>query len=146
MMNKRIFLIDDDPDDAEIFGIALKEVDYSSIFHYLNDAGLAVELLRNKKIPVPDVIFLDINMPLLNGLDCLRELKAIDFLKKIPVVMYSTSYLQKDLDAASALGAMAFWTKPSRYLELIMKLKALMNGLSVSDKSTSFTAVSPVAL
>lgn len=140
-MSKRVFLIDDDPDDAEIFGIALKEVDYSSIFHYLNDPGLAVELLRNKKIPVPDIIFLDINMPLLNGLDCLRQLKAISFLTMIPVVIYSTSYLQRDLETALSLGALAFWTKPSRYLELIAKLKAILNGIAVSHEVINFAEV-----
>ncbi len=129
-MSKRIFLIDDDPDDAELFGIALKELDYSNIFHYLNDSKIALDLLRYKKIPPPSIIFLDINMPLLNGLDFLRELKAIDFLKMIPVVMYSTSYLQRDLDAAIALDVIGFWTKPNRYRELIGKLNNLMTNLN----------------
>jgi len=132
-MNKRVLLIDDDPDDAELFNIALKEVDYSSIFHYLNDSKMALDLLRYKKIPAPAIIFLDINMPLLNGLDFLKELKAVDFLKMIPVVMYSSSYLQKDLDAAVDLGAVAFWTKPNRYRGLIAKLSALMSDLNSAE-------------
>lgn len=129
-MNKRILLIDDDPDDADLFGIALKELDHSSIFHYLSDSTIALNLLRHKKIPLPTLIFLDINMPGLNGLDLLKELKAVDFLKPVPVVMYSTAYLQRELDVATALGAIGFWIKPSRYRELLGKLMTLISNLN----------------
>ncbi|MDF2437800.1 MAG: response regulator [Bacteroidota bacterium] len=87
----KILLADDDEDDRFFFELALSElkrnvkldsvVNGEKLMHYLNGAG----------DKLPDVLFLDINMPKKNGAECLKEIKAIDSLKDIPVIIHSTA-------------------------------------------------------
>lgn len=126
-MNKRIFLIDDDKDDAELFQDALEEVDSTATLVYLDDAKLALEQLINRTIQLPQMIFLDINMPSISGWDCLKEIKKHDDLKSIPVIMYSTSSHKKDSAIALELGAAAFLTKPYDFNVLKKNIKNFLN-------------------
>lgn len=123
----RILLIDDDKDEAEILQTAIAEIDHSTQFNYISNCAEALKLLKQKEIPAPNLIFLDINMPRMNGLDCLQEIKRLDHLKNIPVVVYSTSSASRDVNEAMAHGAQVFWEKPNLYLELVKKLKELIH-------------------
>jgi CheY-like chemotaxis protein len=124
---KRILLIDDDPDEAEIFKEAVAAVDHTTIFDYISNCVDALKAFRQQLQPVPNFIFLDINMPVLNGFECLKQLKLADFLKHIPVIMYSTSSRLNDVNEAMTLGALDFWTKPNGYRDLIKKLQNLIH-------------------
>lgn len=127
-MNKFFLLADDDQDDAELFAEALSTVDSSVDFHHVQN-GLAVfEYLKNPDDKRPDLIFLDLNMPLMTGWQCLSKLKNDPHLKNIPVIMYSTSSYQHDKDIAFQLGASGFLTKPTEY-------KLLKNVLSNITKN-----------
>lgn len=128
-MVKDVLLVDDDLDDVEIFQEALNEVDSLINFHSAKNGRKALELLLSKQTGAPDLIFLDINMPEMNGWRCLTELKNTPLLKHIPVVMYSTSNIKSDEQRASNLGAIAFYQKPERMEELKRLLRTVISGL-----------------
>jgi CheY-like chemotaxis protein len=126
-MSKHILLIDDDLEDAELFSDALDELGMEVVVDHFCDGTKGLAKLREKEIHLPDIIFLDINMPHIDGWDCLRELKSIAHVKKIPIVMYSTSSFDKQNVQARDVGASAFLTKPSHFEELKAKLSSLLN-------------------
>lgn len=111
-------MADDDTDDTDMFHEALMDVDPSSVFHRARDGQDALAKLEKSAMELPHIIFLDINMPRMNGWECLAKLKASDTYKSIPVMMYSTSAHQRDIDTALDQGALCFMTKPSEYKEL----------------------------
>ncbi len=118
----RLFIIDDDVEDQEIFIEALKEVD-ASVECYSSTSGEdAIALLESQLPSKPDLIFLDLNMPKLNGKQILRELKNKRVLRDIPVIMYSTSFAPKDVDEIQSIGAVYHLLKPSRFEELCKAL------------------------
>jgi CheY-like chemotaxis protein len=126
--DKIILLADDDMDDAEIFGHILEDIDPTlKFYHVINGSGVLhhFELPEN---PKPDIIFLDLNMPEMNGWQCLSQLKSVDKTRDIPVLIYSTSSFLKDKQQAIASGASAFITKPSDY----KTLQALLFKISTS--------------
>jgi CheY-like chemotaxis protein len=113
-MYKLFLLADDDHDDAELFAEALQSIDKSVTFRHVED-GQAVFSLLNTMETKPDIIFLDLNMPAMNGWQCLTKLKGDESLKHIPVIMYSTSSNPRDKEIARELGAHGFITKPSDF-------------------------------
>lgn len=106
--------VDDDTDDQELFCEALADVDPTVTAVTASSAKAAMEHLT-KATSLPDVIFLDINMPVVNGWDCLVMLKSDARLRAVPVIMYSTSNHAQDREKANALGALGCITKPSDY-------------------------------
>ena len=138
-MSKRVLLIDDDRDDAELFEGALNDVDDTAVFLYIEDSKEALHKLSQGLMPLPDIIFLDINMPLISGWDCLREFKADAFLNKVPIIMYSTSSQQKEISLAKDLGAASFFTKPSNYSELKTRVKDILDSFKYQGNNDSST-------
>jgi CheY-like chemotaxis protein len=116
------FLIDDDCDDQEIFSLALEKVAPAYTFMSANSGFEALKKLSDENIPVPDYIFLDLNMPRMNGKECLKEIKKLDHLIHIPVIIYSTSSMKNDIAEALKLGASGFITKPFCMADLIDEL------------------------
>lgn len=106
-------LVDDDPDDREIFALALEEVDNACRLVTAKSGGEAIELLKNDQTFRPDFIFLDLNMPLMDGKECLSELKKINHINGVPIIIFSTSSYHKDVEDTKQLGAAYFLTKPS---------------------------------
>lgn len=128
MSNKRtFFIVDDDIDDQDLFIEAVNEVDNSIECVSASDCEEALDLLKNKKIDKPDMIFLDLNMPRLNGKQCLAELKKESHLRDIPVIIYSTSSEKRDIEETSRLGAAHFLTKPNKFEELCKALSFVMS-------------------
>jgi CheY-like chemotaxis protein len=125
----RILLIDDDEDEAEILQTAITEIDRSTLFNYISNCAEALKLLKQKEMPVPNIILLDISMPQMNGLDCLQEIKRLDHLKNVPVIIYSNSGASLDVSEAMNRGAQVFWKKPNVYLDLVKKLKELIHSV-----------------
>jgi CheY-like chemotaxis protein len=128
-MIKDILLVDDDLDDISLFQEALNEVDALVNLHSAKNGVKALEFLSTQPI-TPDLIFLDINMPEMNGWRCLTELKSTPLFQRIPVIMYSTSALKKDEQKASSLGAIGIYQKPERFEELKHLLKTVITGLA----------------
>src|SRR4051812_7335021 len=103
-----ILLVEDDEDDRFFFLEALREIDNAVLYAVATNGRLALDRLRDAH-PLPDMIFTDINMPVMNGLECLTALKQNPATKHIPVVILSgeISVSQK----ACYLGASAFIKK-----------------------------------
>lgn len=133
-------LADDDADDKTLFCEALAEIDPGIICHTAGDGKEALEILSTDRVKKPDIIFLDINMPVMDGWQCLGKLKENVRHKDIPVIMYSTSSYQRDIDLALENGAFCFFTKPSDYRELrsILRLIATNPVGSLSDVMSEF--------
>ena len=108
----RILFVDDDADDRMLFIEAVKEVDESYECVTANDGRQALELLNNVVHSLPDIIFLDINMPRLSGKKCLFEIKNNERLKHIPVIIYTTSKDVEESKELKELGAYHFISKP----------------------------------
>lgn len=121
------FLIDDDPDDQEIFELALRDVDSSYTSIIVRDGLEALEKLKNNKDLKIDLIILDINMPKMNGKECVIELKKEAHLKAVPTFLYSTYNSGKELAEAHRLGATGFITKPPSIPELSALLKNIID-------------------
>jgi CheY-like chemotaxis protein len=116
-LKKTCFLIDDDVDDQEIFMMALSQIGIQFECTVVNNGNDG--LLKLKKEPVlPDYIFLDLNMPRMNGKECLKELKKNERLRNIPVIIYTTSSSKSDIADTLKLGAAGFITKPFSLKEL----------------------------
>ncbi|WP_073136125.1 response regulator [Chryseolinea serpens] len=115
-------LIDDDQDDQEIFSMALEDIN-SDIQCVMASNGIAaLEKLKAKKPLIPDYIFIDMNMPRMNGMECLQEIQKLDHLKDADVFMYSTSSDETMIEKSKALGAKDFIVKPPGLALLTEKL------------------------
>lgn len=126
-MNNTIncLLIDDDSDDHEIFKLALQAIDSSILCVCLNRSVQAIEKLKADKTFSPGIIFVDINMPVMNGVECLAEIKKIDHLKNVPVIFYSTFADSEKISEMKELGAAEYFEKPSDMDVLINKLSSI---------------------
>lgn len=127
MQPKVLLIIDDDPDDREFFCDALKDADGSAVCYTFKNGMEALDMLGTDRVPVPDFIFLDLNMPVLSGKQCLTELKKIRKLDQTHIIIYTTSKLTDDFSETIQMGAMHFLTKPTTYADLC---EALSNVLS----------------
>lgn len=124
---KRLFIIDDDVEDQEIFMEAVKEVDKSIQIYSSTSGEDALKQLEREVVVLPDLIFLDLNMPKLNGKQVLKEIKNIRSLRGIPVIMYSTSFAPHDIEEINKLGAAHHLLKPSRFDELCKSLNLILS-------------------
>jgi iron complex outermembrane recepter protein len=134
MVNKpTVFLIDDDTDDQEIFSLALERTGKVADCIFANDGLEALELIRSDNSLIPDFIFIDLNMPRMNGQQCLSEIKKIDRLKDVPVYMYSTASDPHSIEENKKLGATDFIVKPSDVNALTSLLRNILfnNHLSI---------------
>jgi CheY-like chemotaxis protein len=123
---KRLFIVDDDPEDQEIFMEALKEVDDSIQCFTATSGEDAFKQIEMDLIMLPDLIFLDLNMPKLNGKQVLKEFKKMRQLQGIPVIMYSTSFAPRDIEEIKTMGAVYHLLKPSRFDELCSALRHVL--------------------
>lgn len=113
-----VFLADDDAEDCEIFAEALKEVNAEAKLTASKNGHELMTLLHMPPQPLPDIIFLDLNMPIKNGYQCLKEIRENPSLKDYIVVIFTTSSLQEDIDLMYRLGANLYITKPSDFDKL----------------------------
>jgi CheY-like chemotaxis protein len=120
-----IFYVDDDPDDIEIFIDALKTTNGSIYCETARDGEEALTLLHAAVIR-PDLIFVDINMPKVNGLEFLRALRSDMRFAKIPAIIYSTGFYDLDKVDREKLGVLKVIKKHSNYRKLCLELKNLI--------------------
>ncbi len=111
------FIIDDDQDDQEIFTIAAKKVNPDIECEFANDGVHALEKFKAEPTFTPGRIFLDVNMPRMNGVECLEQLRTIDRIKRVPIYMCSTSSDPRIIAQIKELGARDFIIKPSTISE-----------------------------
>ncbi len=123
MEDKKTFMIvDDDSDDCSFFCEAVTEIDAGVQCVVAVNGEDALLKLREMNT-LPDFLFLDLNMPRMSGRQCLTELKKDLRLKDIPVIIFTTSSSQRDIDDTKKLGASYFLTKPSDFHSLHLKIQ-----------------------
>jgi len=127
MATPDIFYVEDDPDYAFILQTAISEVREELTVGIVEDGRDAIEKLKrfSEQKVKPKLILLDLNLPGLSGLDVLRTIKEMPFLKYVPVILFSTSDSPKDVKASYEFGANAFVTKPDGYHNLLNCLRTM---------------------
>ncbi|HEY4967878.1 MAG TPA: response regulator [Puia sp.] len=134
MTRKSIYyVVDDDPDDQQFLIEALSKNDPDTQCYSANSGNQAIGNLKNATVPVPDAIFLDLNMPQGNGKQCLAELKRDPSLKHIPVIIYSTTSNRKEILDALRMGASHFMVKKSSFKGLREELSLITSALNKAD-------------
>jgi CheY-like chemotaxis protein len=121
-----VFYADDDAEDCELFAEALHQIDPEVKSIIARDGREALAYLNNTP-DLPDYIFLDINMPLVDGKRVLIEIKKSIRLKDIPVVMYSTTSDTNEIKEYYKLGAHDFLIKPNNFGSLCESLESIFN-------------------
>jgi len=122
-----ILLIDDDAEDQEIFIDALREVEPLLTCSVADDGEAALALLDNNTVTAPDLVFIDMNMPKLNGKEVLHALKSSGKHNGVPVVMYSTFFSPKDIQQIKALGAAHYMVKATKFDDLCSSLRTILS-------------------
>ena len=117
-------IIDDDKDDQEIFMMCIDKLDTDIQCNAADDAIQALSILSNTEY-VPDFIFVDMNMPKMNGIECLKALNKMDRLKNSKIYMYSTTMEPSVLEEAIELGAADFIVKPVKTADLRDKMNKI---------------------
>jgi CheY-like chemotaxis protein len=112
-----ILLADDDTDDCAFFKEALAEIPLSTHLIAVHDGEQLMHLLVNETTILPDVIFLDLNMPRKNGFECLSEIKLSASLRQLSVIVFSTSFEQEVVNLLYQKGALHFIRKPSEFMQ-----------------------------
>jgi CheY-like chemotaxis protein len=121
-----ILIIDDDADDRSLFIDAVGEISKSLHCIAANDGEEALLLLDTAGAKLPDYIFLDLNMPRLNGKQCLCEIKKRPHLFHIPVIIYSTTRRVEDVEETKKMGAVHFLTKPILFSDICHEIKGVL--------------------
>jgi two-component system response regulator len=124
--DKMIFIVDDSPTDIELVTIALEAVGLQISICSTTDGKSALAILRNKH-ELPALILLDINMPGMDGIEVLREIRAHDRLREIPVVIVTSSALESDRADAIAAGASGYLQKPLALAKFTDDLKSIVH-------------------
>lgn len=113
-----ITLADDDEDDRLFFTDAFDELKIKTAVNTVNNGKELLDFLNHPDTVLPNIIFLDLNMPIMNGIDCLKEIKQNKKFKDIAIAIYSTSSSDKDVENTFVLGANVYIKKPSNFNDL----------------------------
>jgi CheY-like chemotaxis protein len=126
-VQKNIYLADDDDDDRVMFAEALFEIDSTAILTQALDGQQLMDILYKQPNPLPDIIFMDINMPKRDGLKCLEEIRnQHGNLKELFIIILSTSSDPLVIDKAFNLGATFYAVKPSTFDDLKSFIKEVL--------------------
>lgn len=113
-----ILLADDDKDDRLFFKMALDSLTIPTQLVSVVDGEKLMGYLIENARELPDVLFLDLNMPRKNGFECLSEIKSDPILKQLPVIIFSTSFEQEVVNLLFKNGAQFFMRKPADFSQL----------------------------
>lgn len=118
-----ILLADDDETDRLLFTDAFEELQLTTFVSTVNNGMELMDYLMKEDAEIPDLLFLDLNMPRKNGLECLKEIRANIKLKEIPIAIYSTSAAKDDIEKTFLAGANIYIEKPADFDSLKKVLK-----------------------
>lgn len=113
-----ILLVDDDQDDRNIFSDALSELKIETKLTLLEDGRDLVSYLEDPKTKMPDILFLDLNMPYKSGVECLIDIRKIEKFRNLSIAIYSTSTSEKDMEDTFINGANIYIKKPNDFAKL----------------------------
>lgn len=130
-MNEHIHVLiaDDDADDRDLFVDAVNEAKLKTKVSAVKDGTELMNYLQVEGNALPDVLFLDLNMPCKTGIECLSEIKKMDRLKEVAIVIYSTSSSTQDIEDTFVKGANVYLQKPNDFSKL---KKAIQEVLTIN--------------
>ena len=128
----QIVNVDDDPDDREIFCRAVKKVDPDIVCIQLKSGEDAVKFLSKNEVS-PEYIFMDINMPRMNGYECVREIYEFASLKHTEIIMFSSTFNPRDQVDFGVLG-LKYLLKSSSIVTLVESIKKLIHPKLVEEE------------
>lgn len=131
-----LLLADDDLDDCYFFKKALNDLPISTNLSVVNDGEQLMKQLNNYTIELPDVLFLDLNMPRKNGMECISEIKQDKRLKDLSVVIFSTSNNEGVLRTLFKAGVQIYIRKPGDFRQL---KEIINNALPIALEKTFST-------
>lgn len=126
MRRAAIVMADDDPDDRELTRKALNAASVAFDFHAVGNGEELLDYLRRDRRTAadrPDLILLDLNMPVMDGREALAEIKKDAELRRIPIIVLTTSDADTDIEHSYNLGANSYLTKPGTFKELVQMFK-----------------------
>ena len=110
-----IVLAEDDEDDRLFFKEALEEIKVKTVITFVIDGSQLMNYLNQPGIRLPHVVFLDLNMPVKSGMECLVEIRKNNRLKDLAIVIYSTAASDEDIEEAFVNGANIYIKKPNDF-------------------------------
>jgi len=131
-MHHNLLLADDDNDDCTFFKEALEDLPISANLLTVHDGVQLMNFLSTKADTLPDVLFLDLNMPLKNGFECLSEIKSSREFENVKVIIFSTSLNIEVVDLLYQKGAHYYIRKPGEYDKL---KKVILEAVTLTSKN-----------
>lgn len=125
-----ILLADDDADDRQFFSEAINELKMEHTLTLFNDGRQLMNYLEdpaNEDMDIPHILFLDLNMPYMNGMDCLREIRKNPKFNSLSIAIYSTSSSEKDIEETFIGGANIYIRKPNDFTTLKKVIKDVVS-------------------
>jgi CheY-like chemotaxis protein len=120
-----VLLVEDDPADAHLTRVAFNEARVLVNLRHVEDGQAGMDYLLNAREARPDLILLDLNMPRMDGRSFLKAIKSHESLRRIPVVVLTTSDAENDILASYDLGAAGFIVKPVEIEQFIQQVQQL---------------------
>lgn len=127
-----ILMADDDPDDRMLAKDAVEEAELGNAVHFVEDGEELMDYLHRQggyteldEAPLPGLILLDLNMPRKDGREALREIKESPLLRRIPIIILTTSKSEEDITRSYEMGANSFITKPMTFDSLVTLMKMI---------------------
>ena len=121
-----IFLADDDQDDCVLVEDALQELDIPFRLLCVENGVKLIESLADESAPVPDLILLDLDMPMKHGLECLEEIRTDLGITNIPIVIYTTHSQPSTVKEAYLKKAQYYLKKPNSFSSLVNALRIIL--------------------
>jgi len=121
-----IVFADDEENDRLLFLDALKELKIKTNVHTVNDGIELMDYLKGAVKDLPHLLFLDLNMPKKNGMECLKEIRMDEKLNDIAIAIFSTSLSEKDIEETLINGANVYINKPNSFEALIQVLNKVV--------------------
>lgn len=135
-----VYLVDDDEDDRNFFEEALSEISLNTEIHsFSNGVDLMAHLLGISE-KLPDVLFVDLNMPLMNGEECIEDVRSEQQFNDIPIVVYSTVCDEVQLQKLKSIGANGYLPKPNTFAGLKQKLRNALDSMTNDNSSENIQA------
>jgi len=124
--NINIILADDDPDDRMLFNDAINDIAIATNLSMYPNGQELMDYLLSDDVILPEIIFLDLNMPIKDGMECLKEIRKTKGLEHLCVAIYSTSSSEEDIENTFVNGANIYINKPNSYKKLKVALKRVL--------------------
>lgn len=125
--SRKFLFIDDDADDRDFFCTTMEMIEPSVQCCFAKDGVDAIEQLKSDSNFTPDYIFIDMNMPRMDGIECLKEIRKFERMSNSQIYIYSTSFNPKINDEAAQNGASGVLVKPSTINDLSRLLTEILN-------------------